>query len=92
MVSTVVLFPLIESISLIFSQNGPRALSNISQPNFVRCSRLKIRTMSLESNAHFVQRVQDRFAVMQILVKIKNEIVKLQLLGFPSELPLQFVL
>ena len=35
------------------------------------------------------QGIEDRLAVVEVLIQVEDEIVKLQLLGFPSGLPLQ---
>jgi len=84
-------FYFVVSIPLVFSQDYPRPLGDKRQPCFVqRPTRMEI-SMAPELHAVSYQDVDDGLAVVEILIQVKDKIVKLQLLGFPSGLPLQFV-
>jgi len=72
------------AIPLVFGENDPPPIGNLRQPQLVVLASAEMRLMTLKTDAVERQSVQYRFAVLQILIQEKDEIIKLQLLLFPS--------
>ena len=77
------------TVSLVFREHYPRPFCNIREPLFVTGTTREKITVTPVLYTAVQQCVEDWLAVVKILIQVKNEIVKLQLLGFPSGLPLQ---
>ena len=81
---------LVITISFVFCQNNPRALRYEREPIFIGCPTGEEISVTSMLNARCHQGFDYGLAVVQILIQVKDEIVKPQLLGFPSGLPLRF--
>ena len=79
------------SVPLVLSQDYPRPLGDKGQPDFIQRPTPMEISMSPKLHGACHQAPYDGLAVVEILIQVKDEIVKLQLLGFPSGLPLQSV-
>ena len=75
---------IVVAISLIFGEDNPTPIRNLGQPHLVVFSPLEVGFMALKTNIVGRQSIQYRLAVLQILIQEEDEIIKLQLLLFPS--------
>lgn len=85
-------FNLVVPIPFVLSENNPGSLRDQRKPSFIRRSRSKKVSVASILYAVGYQGFDDGLAVVQILIQVEDEIVKLQLLGFPSGLPLRSAL
>src|SRR5437868_14401030 len=81
---------LVITISFVLGENNPSPLRHERQPVLIRRATGKEIAVTPVLNAPCYQGFDDGLAVVQILIQMKDEIVKPQLLGFPSGLPLRF--
>jgi hypothetical protein len=81
---------LVISISFVFGEYCPRALRHKLQPDFVGRTPLEVIAVAMILNVVGRERFENGLAVVEILVQIEDEILKLQLLWFPNGLPLRF--
>jgi len=72
------------AIPFILGENDPPPIGNLRQPRFIVLTPLEMRLMALKTDTVERQNVQYWLAVLQILIQKKDEIIKLQLLLFPS--------
>lgn len=77
------------TVSLVLREDHPCPFCNVREPLFVTSATREKIPVTLVLYTAVQQYVEDRLAVVEVLIQVKNEIVKLQLLGFPSGLPLQ---
>ncbi len=82
-------FDLVITIPFILCKNDPSAVCNKGKPYLICCSAREGISVAPVLNVVDDQGLEDRLAVVQILIQVEDEIVKLQLLGFPSGLPLR---
>jgi len=75
---------IVVTIPLIFREDNPTPIRNLGQPHFVVFPSLEVRFMALKTNVIERQSIRYRLAVLQILIQEEDEIIKLQLLLFPS--------
>ena len=68
----------------VFGENSPAAGPNRRQPDFIQGARSKVVSVALKAHIMRNQGVHYRLAIVKILVEIEDEIVKPQLLWFPS--------
>ncbi len=80
---------LVVAIPFVFCKNDPSALCDERKPILIWCSTRKVIAVASVLNAVGYQGFNDGLAVVQIFIQVQDEIVKLQLLGFPSGLPLR---
>jgi len=80
-------------VSLVLREDNPRSFGDKLQPLFVRRTAREVIAMAMMLDTAGYQDVEDRLAIIEVFIQIKDEIVKLQLrLGFPSGLPLRSAL
>jgi len=84
-----VAFYLVVAISFVFRKNNPSPLGDKRKPTFIWGPAGKVLSVASILHAVDYQGVNDGLAVVQIFIRVQDEIVKLQLLGFPSGLPLR---
>jgi len=77
------------TVSLIFGEDDPCPFCDVREPLFVTSATREEVPVTAVLHTTRQQYVEDWLAVVEIFIQIKNEIVKLQLLGFPSGLPLR---
>lgn len=70
-------------VPLILREYYPRPLGNKRQPDLVVLATTEVASMTLELDVANRQGVHDRLAVVEVLIQVQDEIIKLQLLWFP---------
>lgn len=79
----------IVTIPFVLGENNPSPLRDELKPLFVGCTTSEEVPVALMLYLVAEQAVKDRLTVVEIFIQVKDEIIKLQLLGFPSGLPLR---
>jgi hypothetical protein len=69
-------FQLIKSDALVFRKQNPALLADERQPHGVFRTRLKVLQVPFVLDPTLNERLQDRLAVVKILVEIKNEVFR----------------
>ncbi len=82
-------FYLVVAVSFVLCENNPGSFCYILKPNFIWRAAREVVPLALVLDTITQQDIENRLAVVEVLIQVKDEIVKLQLLGFPSELPLR---
>lgn len=80
---------IVVTISFVFGEDNPSPFCNELKPNFICRTPLKEIPVPFVLDLVAEQAVEYRLTVVEIFIQVKNEIIKLQLLGFPSGLPLR---
>ena len=82
-------FYFVVAVSFVLCKYDPSPLCDKLKPNFIWGATCEMISVPLVLDTITQQDIEDRLAVVEVLIQIEDEVVKLQLLGFPSGLPLQ---
>lgn len=82
-------FNFVVTVSFVLGKDNPRSLCDKLQPQFIRGATFKMVSVALMVNTIAQESIEYGLAVVEVLIQVEDEIVKLQLLGFPSGLPLR---